>query len=172
MSSHTCPKGKFAFVILIFICGSVLLWVPFSFGGVVVGGGVVAFVCETFWSERKEYQLNLDLNLAMQLIGGGGADYALIASMLNLCCTKRQLKDSFTSNEETIGLHTINMAAKVVETNLSDEKLASELVDDPISVSAHLLADRKRKEKVVVIETPTNLGVGDESDDVITTVPT
>jgi hypothetical protein len=122
--------------------------------------------------KTREYQLNLDLNLAMQLIGGGGADYALIASMLNLCCTKRQLKDSFTSNEETIGLHIIDMAAKVVETNLSDEKLASELVDDPISVSAHLLADRKRKEKVVVIETPTNLGVGGESDDVITTVPT
>jgi hypothetical protein len=59
----------------------------------------------------------------LQFIGGGGTDCALIASMLNLCCTQRQLKDSFTSNEETTGMHIIDMAEKVVEDNLNKEKL-------------------------------------------------
>ena len=71
----------------------------------------------------RKYQLNLDLTLATQMIGGGGADYAIIASQMNLNCTQRQLKDSFTSNEETIGLHIIDMAEKVVEDNLKMEKL-------------------------------------------------
>jgi hypothetical protein len=87
----------------------------------------------------------------MQMIGGGGSDYALIASQLNLCCTQRQLKHSFTSNEETIEMHIIDMAGKVVEDNLNDEKLASELVKDPICVRAHQLADRNRQRKVVEI---------------------
>jgi hypothetical protein len=74
------------------------------------------------------------------MIGGGGSDYALITSQLNLCCTQRQLKGSFTSNEETMGMHIIDMAKKVVQDNLNDEKLASELVKDPICVKAHQLA--------------------------------
>jgi hypothetical protein len=71
--------------------------------------------------DTRRYQLNLDLNLAMQMIGGGGSDYALIESQLNLCCTQRQLKDSFTSNEETMVMHIIDMAEKVVEDNLNDD---------------------------------------------------
>jgi hypothetical protein len=99
----------------------------------------------------RQYQLNLDLHLAMQMIGGGGSDYALIASQLNLCCTQRQLKNSFTSNEETMGMHTIDMAEQVVEDNLNDEKVASGLVKDPICVKAHQLADRNRQRKVVEV---------------------
>jgi hypothetical protein len=123
--------------------------------------------------ETRNYQLNLDLNLAMQLIGGGGSDYALIVSMLNLCCTKRQLKDSFTSNEETMGMHIIAMAEKVVEENLTAEKLASELVDDPISVDTHKLAEVIRKRKVVEIEpgsagSPFNLEDGEVNGEIST----
>ena len=124
----------------------------------------------------RKYQLNLDLTLATQMIGGGGADYAIIASQLNLNCTQRQLKDSFTSNEETIGLHIIDMAEKVVEENLKNEKLASELVQDPISVEVHLLADRNRKRKMAENappSDPTTLVLGDVIlDGEIPTVPT
>jgi hypothetical protein len=112
----------------------------------------------------------------MQFIGGGGSDYALIASMLNLCCTQRQLKDSFTSNEETIGMHIIDIAEKVVEENLNEEKLASDLVKDPICIKAHLLADRNRKRKVVefehgLVDTPLRLDHV-ELDRAIPSVPT
>jgi hypothetical protein len=48
-------------------------------------------------------------------------------------------------------MHIIDMAEKVVEDNLNDEKLASELVVDPICVRAHQLADRNRRRKVVEI---------------------
>jgi hypothetical protein len=43
------------------------------------------------------------------------------------------------------------MAEKVVEDNLNQEKLASELVKDPICVQAHQLANRNRQRKVVEI---------------------
>jgi hypothetical protein len=76
--------------------------------------------------DTRRYQLNLDLNLAMRMIGGGGSDYALIASQLNLCCTQRQLKDSFLHLMRKLWecMHIIDMAEKVVEDNLNDEKLA------------------------------------------------
>jgi hypothetical protein len=73
----------------------------------------------------RRYQLNLDLNLAMQMIGGGGSDYALIASISaeSVLHPETIEKDSFTSNEETMGMHIIDMAEKVVEDNLNDENL-------------------------------------------------
>ena len=97
----------------------------------------------------RQYQLNLDLTLGIMMIGGGGHDYALVASQLNLCCSQRQLLDSFTSNEETMALHIIKMAEEVVERNLNDEKKESQLVNDPITDEVHLVADTIRKRKAV-----------------------
>jgi hypothetical protein len=50
-----------------------------------------------------------------------------------------------------MGIHIIGMAEKVVKDNLNDEKLASELVEDPICVKAHQLAGRNRQRNVVEI---------------------
>ena len=50
-----------------------------------------------------------------------------------------------------MGMHIIDMAEKVVEENLIAKKLASQLVDDPISAETHILADKIRERKVVEI---------------------
>lgn len=85
--------------------------------------------------ESCNYRLNIDFTVAMQFIGGGMMDASLIAAMLNLSSSKKCIQDSFTLNEEFIGMRQVALGKTVLQENLQEEIAKSKKIAHPANVT-------------------------------------
>ena len=85
--------------------------------------------------ESIHYRINIDFTVAMQLIGGGMMDAALIALMLNLSSSKKSVQDSFSLNEEFIGMREVAVGKAVLQENLREEIEKSKKVAHPANAT-------------------------------------
>jgi transcription elongation factor Elf1 len=68
-----------------------------------------------------EYDLNVKLAIAMQILGSGGTGAYMLAAILNLSSSHEQLMRSFTQIEEAVGMREIDVTNAILADNFLKE---------------------------------------------------